>query len=128
MKKTFDTETRTVTFTFEGGLTPVTLTLDSVTESVRTKAMYHGFMQKLGDAAAIPREKVAGGVVTEDMRRAEVAKVAEHFNGGGAWETRMAAAPATIPAVVELAKALGCTYDEAMARIVASSLAELKAA
>lgn len=109
-----------ITFTFDG-LEPLTFDTSTASEAVKSHAMLHGFMQRLGDAAAIPRTKPDGSVVnvTEAMRREAVAEIMAHYaSGTSEWNLRASAKPAKQnPAILALAAALGKTYEEAEAHI-----------
>jgi len=109
-----------ITFTFEGDLTPIVFDASNVNTSIREHAIMHGFMARLGDAAAIPKSETNGFTVTEAMRREAVLELAEHYQSGtDAWNLRASTtkAPKQNPAILALATALGKTYAEAEAHI-----------
>jgi len=143
MKKTINTQTRSVTFTFDGyadkeglvlnpALAPVTLGMSDVSPANATYAMLHGFAARIGDAAAIVKSAEDKFTVTEAMRRAEVeAMVNFYANAENAeWNRRVAAGPkkaAFNPAIQAIAKKRGSTYEEAMTWFNAKLMAELAA-
>lgn len=101
-----------VTFTFDG-LDTVTFDATKCTSDVRDYAMRHGFSARIGDNAALSRKQPDGTVikVTEEMRRAEVVKLVEHYHNGGGWE--MGRSAAQNPVIAAIAAKRGCTYAEA---------------
>ena len=143
MKKTINTQDRSVTFTFDGyqdkdgnvvnvALAPVTLRTDTVNQANTMYAMLHGFAARIGDSAAIPKSAENNFTVTEAMRRAEVeAMVAFYSNPDNVeWNQRVAAGPkkaAFNPAIQAIAEKMGKTYEEAMIWFNAKLLAELDA-
>lgn len=128
MKKTINTLTQTVTFTFDG-LEPVTLSAASVSPANATYAMLHGFAARIGDNAAIAKSAENNFTVTEAMRRAEVEKMVEFYADASNvdWNMRVAAPKAAPlnPAITAIAAKLGKTYEEAMAWYNAKLMAEL---
>ena len=131
MKKTINTTAQTVTFSFEGGLAPITLAMKDVSPANATYAMLHGFAARVGDAAAISKTAENNFTVTEAMRRAEVeAMVAFYENAENRdWNMKVAAPKAAPinPAIQAIATKLGKTYAEAMAWYNEKLMAELAA-
>ena len=131
MKKVINTASRTVTFTFEG-LDAVTLDLTKVSQANVTYASLHGMAARIGDAAALAKSAENKFIVTEAMRRAEVESMVKFYENGDNvdWNMRTGAPKAAPQNAVflELAKKLGCTYDEAMARVAAMDVETLRAA
>jgi len=143
MKKTINTITQTVTFTFDGyadkeglvlnpALAPVTLGIADVSPANATYAMLHGFAARIGDAAAIPKSAENKFTVTEAMRRAEVEGMVNFYSNAEnvEWNQRVAAGPkkaAFNPAIQAIAEKRGSTYEEAMAWFNAKLMAELAA-
>ncbi len=130
MKKTINATAQTVTFTFEGGLDPVTLCMNEVSTANATYAMLHGFAARIGDNAAIAKSAENNFTVTEAMRRAEVEKmVAFYANGANVeWNMRVAAGPKAAPmnpAIQAIAAKLGKSYEEAMVWYNEKLMAEL---
>ena len=131
MKKTINTAAQTVTFTFEGGLEPVTLAMKDVSPANATYAMLHGFAARIGDSAAIQKSEANNFTVTEAMRRAEVEAMVGFYakSDNTDWNMRVAtpkAAPIN-PAIQAIATKLGKTYAEAMAWYNEKLMAELNA-
>jgi len=121
MKKAIST-TGTIVFKFDG-LADLEFDATKVAPAMRARAEQHGWLARLGDAAAIPRTQPDGTVVTvtEQMRRDAVAELVTHYESGSvAWETKRASAPS--PAIAALAAKKGWTYAEAE-KFVADMLA-----
>lgn len=81
-----------IVFTFDGE-DAVTFDPSKASAANRNYAMLHGFLHRLGDAAAIPRALPDGRVitVTEAMRRDEVLKLVEYYEGGAEdWNVKKA--------------------------------------
>lgn len=118
MKRIIDAAQQTVTFTFseENGVKtePLVFHADRASEANRDYAELHGWSARLGDTAAIVRKQKDGTTinVTEAMRRAEIARLADHYESGAeAWD--IGARPSFNPMVQELAAALGTDYTTA---------------
>lgn len=126
MKKLIDTTAQTVTFTFEG-LEPVVLRMAQVSPTCATHAMLHGFSARIGDSAAIQKAAENAYTVTEGMRRAAVEEMVAHYASGTEdWNLRAAARKAPQnPTILAIAAKLGCTYEEAQAKVADAFLAEL---
>lgn len=130
MKKTINTTAQTVTFSFEGGLAPITLAMKDVSPANATYAMLHGFAARVGDAAAISKTAENNFTVTEAMRRDEISAMVDFYTtpGNDQWNMKVAtpkAAPIK-PAIQAIATKLGKTYAEAMAWYNAKLMAELE--
>lgn len=128
MKKVIDG--LVVRFEFNG-LEPVVFDASRVSGANRERAMMHGFAARIGDNAAIQKSVENGHIVTEAMRREAVLELVDHYQGESEeWSPKKAsgsrAAPQN-PFVAELAKRLGVTYDEAMAKVAAQAMAEMGA-
>jgi hypothetical protein len=77
-----DTDNRRLTFTADGHA-PIVFHLDRASEANNNYAMYHGWKQKLTDAAALNKD---AGV---DERVASIKDMAEYFEGGDVeWNRR----------------------------------------
>lgn len=114
MKRIIDTVAQTVTFTFGEDVAPLVFHADRASEANQRYAQMHGWSARLGDTAAIVRKQKDGTVVdvTEAMRRAEIARLADHYESGAeAWD--VGARPSFNPMVQELAAALGTDYATA---------------
>lgn len=117
----------TVVFTFEDGVPELVFDSAAASEKVRTRAMLHGFSARLGDNAAITKSTDNGYKVTEAMRRAAVAELADHYTTGTeAWDvgagTRKAPQNA---AILSVAAKLGVNYEEAEAYVANMAIADL---
>lgn len=94
---------------------------------VMTRAMIHGLVQKVSDAAAIPRDVNTGRSATSEEKRAAMATVVETLLGGE-WNRR-APAGATSEALTvrAIARVKQCTVDVARAAWDRLSAEEKKA-
>ena len=118
-----------VVFTFDGGLEPLVFNPGQAHPVVRAYAELHGWLARLGDAAAIMRQQKDGSVitVTEDMRRAAVLELVQHYHAGTAeWGVRARAAVREHAGTRALADKRGITYAEAEA-VVADAMLGLMA-
>lgn len=116
MKKTFNAETGLIEFTFEGGLTAVTLDPARLSGETKLTAMHHGLLQKIGDAAAIPKSAENNYTVTEAMRRDAVLAMTEQLIEG--WNApAKSRAPAKSPVIAALAAKAGVDYDTMAAKL-----------
>ena len=127
MKKTIIGQV--VKFTFDGGLEPVEFDCAKLSAANREYAVPFAMCHRLGDAAAIPKSAENGYTITEQMRREEVAGLAAHYaSGSDQWNVKASArAPTQNPAILKLATALGLTYEETQAKLVADAMAALGA-
>ena len=127
MKKAINESARTITWTFDGGLEPVTFAAGSASTECQDYAILHGFAARIGDNAAITKSKENGFVVTEAARRAAILEMTEHYASGSAqWNLKASARqPAQNATIAAIAAKLGVTYEEAQAKVAAQFLAEL---
>ena len=120
-----------VKFTFDDNVPPLTFDCTKMSGANRAYAIPFAMCHRLGDAAAIPKSDKDGNVrvVTEAMRRAEVAALAEHYESGSLeWNLKASARPAAQnPTWLLLAEKRGVTYDVIAAEKAAADLAELEA-
>lgn len=127
MKKTIDTTTNTITFSFGHGVAPLVFHPDLCNGAMREYAELHGFAARLGDAAAIPKQDAKGNVVmvTEVMRRDAVEALAKHYESGTKeWNLRtasvsVATAKSDAAAIAVLAELMEISVEEATALFVA---------
>lgn len=87
ISKTLDTKTRTVTFVVDGVGTLV-VDADRLTADLFTYAALHGLAQKVGDAAAIERDKETGRSATPQQKYDAMKAVIEHLYAGGDWNRK----------------------------------------
>lgn len=117
-----------VLFQFDG-LESITFDATKASSDNRAYAMMHGFMSRIGDAAALSRDKAAGNTITEAMRRAEVESLVNFYhdaaNKDWALRTISSKAPAINPLWQAIATKRGITYEAYMEERVAKDLAEL---
>ena len=88
MKKRIDMLTKSVIYTFDEGLDPVTQRLDAVTKPNQDYAALHGLAARTGDHAAISRSAENGFTVTERMRRAAIVEMVEHLSTSDDWNMK----------------------------------------
>lgn len=119
-----------VTFTFDG-LDAITFDSAKASAECEQAALANGWMQRLGDMAAIPRTAKDGSVidVTEAMRREAVLTGVQHYESGTTdWNLRAQSRPAPQnPTILAIASKLGCTYAEAEAEVAKRMLADMGA-
>ena len=129
MKKVPNVNAQSITFTFDGGLEPITLHMSQVSPANATYAMLHGFMARIGDNAAIQKSAENNYTVTEAMRREAVAELVDHYASGSAdWSPKARAKKETFnPHIMAIAQKRNCTYEEAQAWFNAKLMAELEA-
>ena len=135
MKKVINAAAGTITFRFDGadGKTDagqdVVFEVAKVAANNRAYAELHGFAARIGDAAALTKSAENGYRVTEAMRRAEVEALVTHYHSGSdQWNVRVAttrAAPLN-PVILAIAQKMGCSYEEAQAKVAAQFLATLE--
>jgi len=131
MKKSINTAAQSVTFSFDGDLPSITLSMSKVSPDNATYAMLHGFSQRCGDNAAIARKDKDGNVitVTEAMRRDAILEMVTHYESGSTdWNVKggTRAAPQN-PVILAIAAKRGCSYAEAEAFLAEQFLGELSA-
>jgi hypothetical protein len=118
-----------IQFTFDG-LDGINFNpMHGTSPAVREYAMLHGFMQRLGDAAAISRTQKDGTVitVTEEMRRNAVLELVTHYESGSeSWTTTAAKQPKQNAAILAFATKHGLDYAAAEAKIANMMLDEIK--
>ena len=129
MKKIINAVTRTVTFTFDGGLAPVVVEAAKLSPELQAYAVLHSIGHRVGDNAAIPKTAENGYKITEAMKRAAVVEMADHMQSGtAAWDMRAAPRVAPLnPAILRLAEKLNMGYEAAQAWFAAKLEAELTA-
>lgn len=128
MKKQINTAGQIV-FTFEGDLAQIVFDPQLTHQKIRDHAMAHGFLQRLGDNAAISRKQKDGTVinVTEQMRRDAVAELVNHYESGAEnWELRTSKQPAQNPVFLDIATRRNCSYVEAEAWYNEKLVAEMQ--
>ncbi len=128
MKKQIDEKAKTITFTFDR-LEPVVFDPAKANEANNEYARLHGYMARIGDAAALSRKGPDGTIltITEAMRREAVLELVTHYESGAdTWNLagRTRSAPQN-PTILAIAAKMGKTYAEAEAYIQEKMLAEL---
>lgn len=89
--RVYDLAKRTITFIVPGVSTPLVLDLNSVSEQCRTYAAYHGFGQRIGDAAAMERAARGGKSASPQEKFDAMRALVEHYNSGAeGWSPKAA--------------------------------------
>lgn len=77
----FNEPTQTLTFDVKG-CEPLVLILTQVSDAVKARAMRHGIVQRVSDAAALDRNTTSGASATPEEKRAAMARLVEHYMTG----------------------------------------------
>lgn len=127
MKKAIDATARTVTFTFDNDLPPVTCSAAKISSANLEFAALFGLGHRIGDNAAIAKSKDNNYTVTEAMRREAVIEMVEHLESGTSdWNMKASARKAPQDAtILAIAAKQGISYEEAQAKIAAQFLNDL---
>lgn len=127
MKKIINTEARTVTFTFDGDVAPVTCDASKLSKSNADYAILFGLGHRIGDNAAIPKSKENNFTVTEAMRREAVVEMCEHLESGtDEWNLKASARKAPLDAtILKIAEKQGITYEQAQLMIAERFLSDM---
>ena len=128
MKKLIKTTDRTVTFTFDEGLPPVTCDASLISTKNQDYAILFGLGHRIGDNAAIPKSKDNNFTVTEAMRRDAVIEMCEHLESGTAeWNLKVSARRAPLdPMILAIAAKHNISYEQAQLKIMNACMAELE--
>lgn len=129
MKKQIVQGTTQIRFTFDG-LEALTFDANKCSEANNDYAVLHGYLARIGDMAAIPKQDSKGNVivVTEQMRRDAIEAGIKHYESGTTeWNMKggSRAAPQN-PTILAIASKLGITYTEAEAEVARRMLAEME--
>ena len=120
-----------VKFTFEEDVPPLTFDCTKMSGANRAYAIPFAMCHRLGDMAAIPKSDKDGNVrvVTEAMRRAEIAAGIAHYESAtDEWNLKASSRPiAQNPVWLKLAEKRGVSYEVIAAEKAAADLAELEA-
>jgi hypothetical protein len=84
MKRSFDEKTRQLKWTFDGAVPALTYTVPAITATDPTAdtALIHGYTQKIGDAAAIPKNETTGKSATDAEKRAAMQEIVDRLLDG----------------------------------------------
>lgn len=121
---TVNAEEQTITFHVVG-CEPLVFDVKKVSDAVGERAMLHGFIQRVSDAAAISRNRDTGQPATPQDKRDAMAVLVEHYESGTEdWARRREAGAGpdtgiTLQAIMDVFKT-----DAAGARGMIASLAE----
>lgn len=129
MKCAINQQSGNICFSFDDNVPALEFNPDKATDEAAVRAQQLGWLNKLKDMAALPRERTVNGekvvvTITEQMRHDAIAQGIRHFEAGGAWEAKPAAQN---PSVAKLAERLGITYEAAMTKLAEAALAEMTA-
>lgn len=81
----------TITFTVPGVPEALVLDLSRVSEACRTYAAFHGFGQRIGDAAAIERASNGGKTASAQTKWDAMSALVAHYNSGAeCWSPKAA--------------------------------------
>lgn len=108
------------------GIGVLTLDPEKVSQENRSRAMFHGFEQRVRDAGALSVDRDTGKSATPQEKFDAMSKVAEHLNSGAAeWTMKPAASPGVDAGLVLLAimRVYGKTL-EAAETVIAASMAK----
>lgn len=101
----------------------VRLDVSAVSEANRQRAMFHGFIQRISDAAAISRNPETGQPATPQEKLAAMQGLVEHYaSGAGEWSRRSAGGIA--PEGGLLFRALAKLYPEKSPETIREFLAK----
>lgn len=127
-----DVEAGAITWNVKGA-GEIKLDLALVHEENRKRAMLHGFVQRVSDAAAQGRDGKTGASATPQQKYEAMRRLVEHYQGGSAeWSPARtgdggAKAPRVNPHKELLVRALVIHAPEKGAEVVAKFVSELKA-
>jgi len=135
MKVSIDPKSARVIFTFDDGGEPLRFDPTRAHTANQSYATMFGWMSRLRDAGAIPREqKQPDGTIktiniTDHMRRAAIQKLVDHYYSGSEdWNVRGSGRSITLnPLYLALAEKRGVTYEAVEAEKIAEMEAELAA-
>lgn len=90
------------------------LVVGLLSETVRKRATYHGLIQKVSDAAAIPRDTATGKSATPQDKLSAMQRVVEHFaSGTEEWNAKREGGGGGLGAETQLlVRALGSLYPK----------------
>ena len=127
MKKAIDTSARTVTFTFDEGLSPVTCHANRLSGENLEYAALFGIGHRVGDNAAIAKSKDNNWTVTEEMRRDAVIEMVDHLQSGTAdWNLKVTARRAPLdPTILAIAAKHNISYEMAQLKIANAFLNDI---
>jgi len=114
-----------ITFTFTG-LESVVFDADKAHDDTRSHAMMHGFMQRIGDNAAISKSELNNYTVTEEMRRDAVLELVNHYHSASPnWNVKSAGVSKQNPVIAAIAAKRNITYAEAEKFLAEQFLSEI---
>ena len=117
-----------ITFTFEGEAS-VVFDASRAHADTMSAAMMHGFSQRIGDNAAIPKSADNNWTITEAMRREAVLELVTHYESGTeAWNIPGTGRKLVQNAVIlQLATTAGISYEAMQAKLAAMDIAAITA-
>lgn len=120
-------EAGTITFTVlgvTGERQPIVLDLNAVHDDNKTHAAFHGFKQRLPDAAAIARNTETGASASPDEKYDAMRELADHYmSGSSEWSRRGSGGQGAESGLTlrAIAQVKGCTVPEARAMVDAEA-------
>jgi hypothetical protein len=106
-----DLAKQTLTFTVPGVSETLTLDLTRVSDACRTYAVYHGFGQRIGDAAALERAQRGGKSASAQEKWNALKVLVDHYNSGAeSWSPKRSESVGSDELL--LARALQIVYPE----------------
>lgn len=118
--------TRTVTFTTPNG-DEIVICADELNDEIKTMAMLHGIKQKVGDAAAIAKNKDTGKSATTADKAEAMAAIAERLLNGD-WNVRTTGTSADGTLLVQaLVQLMGKTRNDVIAFLETKTKEQKKA-
>lgn len=83
------------------GLADLTFDPDKASAQNRSRAMFHGWEQRIRDAGALMRDKETGASATAEEKRAAMQRMIAHYESGGdEWNLRAAGPRADDPGLL----------------------------
>lgn len=100
-----------ITFTVQGA-GAITLDLKQVNTDNATRAMHHGFIQRVSDAAALSRDTETGKPASPADKLEAMRRIVDHYNSGSAdWSIRAASGDGASPVAGITLKALAAVQN-----------------
>jgi hypothetical protein len=123
--RVYDLSARTITFTVPGASGgPLVLRIDSVSPACREYAVYHGFGQRIGDAAAIERAANGGRTASPEAKWNALKILVDHYSSGSdAWSPKRSDSIGSDELL--LARALSIVYPQKDAEKIRSHVSGL---
>ncbi len=116
-KKSTDVENKTVTFNFGDGIESVVFDLTDMTDEMLIQLALHGASQKIGDSYASAKAQTDGTEIDPaEWSRGQAAGVVAQLLASD-WTVRVAGTSAVTDLAQALSEAVGCSIEDAVARL-----------